>query len=91
MITEIECVYEGHFSFKVEDLDVEWSRVVDWNVKYGTLHYTLDDGTDGELDVGAEQAYDNLDTKWPARTMVCYNGVWMTRQEANAKETEEEE
>jgi hypothetical protein len=90
MITEIECVYEAHFSFKVSDLEVDWNRVTWWSIKYGTLHYVLDDGTEGEEYLYVEEAYDNLDTKWPVRTMVCYNGIWMSEEDYNEKMEEEE-
>ena len=90
MITEIECVYEGHFSFSVSDLDVDWSRVQEWYIKYGTLRYILDDGTEGEENLNIEDVYDNLDMKWPVRTMVCYNGIWISEEEYYEKKEEEE-
>lgn len=77
MITEIECTYTTHFSFKTEDLEVDWSKVVDWNIKYATLHYTLDDGTEGEEYLSeASNAYDNVDMQCPEKIMVRLNTVW---------------
>ena len=81
MITEIECTYEAHFSFRTDDLDVEWERVIEWYIKYGNLFYTLDDGTEGEEALCVENAYDNLDVKWPSKIMVCRNGHWVNKGE----------
>lgn len=78
MITEIECTYTTHFCFKTEDLEVDWSKVVDWHIKYCTLHYTLDDGTEGnEYLSDSPVLFDNIDTKYPVKTMVCINGRWV--------------
>ena len=82
MITEIECTYTAHFSFKTENLEVDWSRVVDWHIKYGNLCYTLDDGTTGEEYLAeAASTLDNLDFKWPEKIMVCIDGRWVEQGE----------
>lgn len=71
-ITEIECTYTTHFSFKTSDLEVDWSRVVDWHIKYCTLYYTLDDGTeDEEYLTQSDDLTDNIDTKYPEKIMIC--------------------
>ena len=81
MITEIECTYTTHFSFDTGDLEVDWSRVVDWEIKYCTLHYTLDDGTEGEEYLTqSSDLSDNTDTKWPEKIMVCIDGKHWVKQ-----------
>ena len=82
MITEIECSYTTHFSFETADLEVDWSRVVDWHIKYCTLHYTLDDGTEGEeyLTQSSDTVH-NITTKWPEQIMVRVNGRWVEKGE----------
>lgn len=83
MITEIECTYTTHFSFKTKDLEVDWSKVVDWDIKYGFLRYTLDDGTEGEeYLVESSDAVHNIDIKWPEKTMVCIDDKhWVKKGE----------
>ena len=87
-ITEIECTFETHFSFRTDDLDVDWSKVVDWYVKKSHLHYELEDGTRGEEYLGnATDAYDNVDLDRPTNTMICVprkDGIgemWINRKE----------
>ena len=80
MITEIECTYTTHFSFNTEDLEVDWLRVVDWSIKYGTLFYTLDDGTEGEEYLSeSSNVADNVDSKYPEKIMICVNGRWIEK------------
>lgn len=82
MITEIECTYTTHFCFNISDLKVDWSKVVDWHIKYCTLHYTLDDGTEGnEYLSDSTQLYDNVDTKWPEKILINVDGRWVEKGE----------
>ena len=83
-IEEIECTYTTHFSFKTSDLEVDWSKVQYWEVKYATLRYILDDGTEGEefLPDSIDTAY-NIDLKWPSVTMVFIDGNWVNENEVN--------
>jgi len=58
----IECVYETSITFDLEELGIEWDKVKDYHVKWGTLYVEFKDGSsvqhDGITDIG------EIDYKW---------------------------
>jgi hypothetical protein len=86
-IEEIECTYTTHFSFKTSELEVDWSKVWYWEVKYGYLRYILDDGTEGEeYLVESSDTVHNIAMKWPSATMVLIDGNWVNENEVSKEQ-----
>ena len=41
----IECIYQAPITFDLEELEVDFDKVEDYYIKYGTLHITYKDGS----------------------------------------------
>ena len=81
-VRKIEVVYTTHFTFDVDDLEVDWSQVDDgcWEVEHGFLRYELKDGTVGEERLSEFDEIcnmDNIDTESPYR---YYVHTWTNKE-----------
>lgn len=92
-IKTIELTYEGHCCLDLEDVfgieecanPFAEGKVKQWWVKWGSLYMELHDGSKMEIDVNyrVENAYENLDTKYPTAIMVeDEKGIWHRRDVA---------
>jgi|TARA_Y100000033_G_C2677051_1_gene77176 hypothetical protein len=46
----IECIYEAPITFDLEELGVDFDKIDDYYIKYGTLYITYKDGTRAQHD-----------------------------------------
>lgn len=64
------------FSFKLsdveEDLEIEWSEVSEWYIKWMTLYITMNNGDDHEYDLNGHFDLDNIDYKRPKSAEIEY-------------------
>lgn len=56
----IECIYQAPITFDLEELGVDFDKIDDYYIKYGTLYITYKDGRSEEYDgdIG------DIDYKW---------------------------
>jgi len=67
----LECIYSAPINFDLEELKINWEKVDDHYIKYGTLHITYKDGTTQEY----EGDMGDADYKW-ADTVTLYTDDW---------------
>ena len=63
----IECIYEAPITFDLEELGIDWDKVKDYYIKYGTLYIDFKDGTSESYyngDVGEP------DYKWATKELI---------------------
>ena len=59
----LECIYETNITFDLEELSIEWDKVKDYHVKWGTLYVEFKDGS-SEEHMGN---HGETDWKWSAQ------------------------
>tara|TARA_R110000824_G_C14978190_1_gene653863 strand:- start:409 stop:669 length:261 start_codon:yes stop_codon:yes gene_type:complete len=66
----IECIYQAPITFDLEELEVNFDKVEDYYIKYGTLHITYKDGSTAEHDgdIG------DPDYKWAVEENILTDG-----------------
>ena len=81
----IECLYTAPVVWDLEELEIDWSKVKDHYIKYGSLHITYSDGRKEEYygDFG------ETDYKW-ADTEGFYDEDWNEVNEGDFKYQEKE-
>lgn len=66
----IECIYEAPITFDLEELGIDWDKVDDYYVKYGSLTVKFKDGTTQDYDGDeGETGY-----KWAVRENIFDEG-----------------
>jgi hypothetical protein len=66
----LECIYETSTDFDLEELGIDWDKVDDYYVKYGSLTVKFKDGTTQDYD-GDEG---EIDYKWAVRENIFDEG-----------------
>ena len=59
----IECIYEAPITFDLEELGVDFDKIDDYYIKYGTLYITYKDGSTAQHDGDI----DDPDYKWAVK------------------------